>query len=100
MAGALAIGHAIGRHLARRRFATRLTPGTELTSRFGPTAVELSGPLSRHELSYDGLVRVERVDGWVHIRQLGSPVSLVWPGELFPDAELERIERLVVDRRT
>lgn len=99
IACALAIGHAIGRHLTRRRFATRLTPGAELTSRFGPTAVELSGPLSRHELSYDGLVCVERVDGWVHIRQLGSPVTLVWPGELFPDDELERMQRLVADRR-
>ena len=99
IACALAVGHAIGRHLTRRRFAKRLTPGVELTSRFGPTAVELSGPLSRHELSYDGLVRVERVDGWVHLHQVGSPVALVWPGELFPDDELERMQHLVADRR-
>ena len=86
----LGIAFALNGHLTRRRFAARLPPGTELTARFGPDAVELRGPLSRHELTYDGLVSVERVDGWVHIRQVGSPVPVVWPGELFPDAELER----------
>jgi hypothetical protein len=98
IACALAISHAIGRHLTRRRFATRLAPGTELTSRFGPTAVELSGPLSRHELAYEGLVRVERVDDWVHLHQLGSPVALVWPGELFPDDELARMRSGIAAR--
>ena len=40
----LAIGFMLnGRHLTRRRFATRLVPGAELTSRFGPHAVELRG---------------------------------------------------------
>ena len=95
---AFAIGTVVGRHLTRRRFATRLGPGTELTSRFGPTTVELTGPLSRHELSYDGLTQVDRVDGWVHLRQLGSPVALVWPGELFPDRELDRMRDRLADR--
>lgn len=95
---ALAIGVLVGRHLTRRRFGARLAPGTELTSRFTPSTVELRGPLARHELSYDGLVHVERVDGWVHIRQLGSPVSLVWPGELFPDSDLERMQAVIAAR--
>ncbi len=94
----LAIAFALNGHLTHRRFAARLPPGTELTARFGPDAVELRGPLSRHELTYDGLVSVERVDGWVHLRQLGSPVPVVWPGELFPDAQLDRMQRLIADR--
>ena len=99
VACALTIGFLVGRRLTRRRLATRLIPGTELTSRFGPTAVELAGPLSRHELTYDGLVEVDRVDGWVHLRQVGSPVALVWPGELFPDDELERMRTAIAGRR-
>lgn len=95
---ALTIGVLVGRHLTRRRFAARLSAGTELTSRFTPSTVELRGPLARHELSYDGLVHVERVDGWVHIRQLGSPVSLVWPGELFPDPDLRRMQDVIAAR--
>ncbi|MCY4727315.1 hypothetical protein NYO98_13590 [Nocardioides sp. STR2] len=97
---AFGIGTLLGRHLTRRRLATRLGPGTELTSRFGPGTVELAGPLSRHELSYDGLTHVDRVDGWVHLHQLGSPVALVWPGELFPDEELDRMRRRIAERRT
>jgi hypothetical protein len=96
---AFTIGTLVGRHLTRRRFATRLGPGTELTSHFGPTTVELTGPLSRHELSYAGLTQVDRIDGWVHLRQLGSPVALVWPGELFPDHELDRMQRAAVAAR-
>ncbi len=96
--GALTIGYLVGRHLTRRRLGARLSPGTVLTSRFTPSTVELRGPLARHELSYDGLVHVERVEGWVHIRQLGSPVSLVWPGELFPDADLERMRAVIAAR--
>lgn len=94
----LPLGVALGRRLTRRRFAARLAPGTRLTVRFRPTSVELTGPLSRHELSYAGLVHVERVDGWVHIRQLGSPVALVWPGELFPDDELQQMRAAVAAR--
>lgn len=96
---ALSVGLLIGRHLTRRRFATRLGPGTELTSRFGPSSLELTGPLSRHDLSYAGLVTAERVDGWVHLRQVGSPVVLVWPGELFPEHELERLRSATAARR-
>lgn len=95
----LALAFALNGHLTRRRFAARLTPGTELTSRFGPDAVELRGPLSRHELTYDGLVSVERVDGWVHLRQVGSPVPVVWPGELFPDVEIERTRAAIAASR-
>ncbi len=95
----LAIAFVLDGRLTRRRFAARLSPGTELTSRFGPDAVELRGPLSRHELTYDGLVSVERVDGWVHLRQVGSPVPVVWPGELFPDDELERMRTAIAGRR-
>lgn len=98
VACALTIGVLIGRWVTRRRFGARLSPGTELTSRFTPSAVELRGPLARHELSYDGLVHVERVGGWVHLRQLGSPVSLVWPGELFPEADLERMQDVIAAR--
>jgi hypothetical protein len=95
---AFGIGTRIGRLLNRRRFAQRLAPGTEITSRFGDTSVELAGPLSRHELAYDGVVHVERIDGWVHLRQLGSPVSVVWPGDLFPDEEIERMRSHVAAR--
>lgn len=98
VACALTIGVLVGRWLTRRRFGARLAPGTELTSRFSPSTVELRGPLARHELSYDGLVHVERVGGWVHIRQVGSPVSLVWPGELFPDEEIERMQAVIAAR--
>lgn len=99
LALALPIGLLIGRARVRRLFATRLGPGTELTSRFGPDAVLLTGPLSRHELTYDGLVHVERVDDWVHLRQLGSPVVGVWPADLFPHPELERMRSRVAARR-
>lgn len=99
VACALTIGLLIGRRLTRRQLAARLAPGAELTTRFGPSSLELASPLARHELSYDGLVRVERVDGWVHIRQVGSPVSLIWPGELFPADELEQM-RAAIEART
>ena len=95
---AFGIGTGIGRLLNRRRFAQRLAPGTELTSRFRDTSVELAGPLSRHELFYDGVVGVERIDGWVHLRQVGSPLSVVWPGELFPEDEIERMRSHITAR--
>lgn len=82
----------------RRRFGVRLAPGAELTSRFGPSSVELAGELSRSELAFADLEHVERVGGWVHLRQVGSPLTLVWPGELFPDHELDRMRQVVTER--
>jgi hypothetical protein len=83
----------------RRRFAVRLKPGVELTSRFGPSSVELAGPMARSELSFTGLQHVERVGDWVHLRQVASPLILVWPAALFPDHDLDRMQRAVAERR-
>lgn len=79
----------------RRRFGARLGPGTELTSRFGPSSVVLAGPMSRSELTFAGLEHVEPVGGWVHLRQVASPVILIWPGDLFPEHELARMQQAV-----
>lgn len=83
----------------RRRFGVRLGPGAELTSRFGPSSVELAGELSRSELAFADLEHVERVGGWVHLRQVGSPLTLIWPGDLFPDRELDRMRQAITERR-
>ena len=81
-----------------RYFRKRLRPGVELTSSFGPTAVELDGPLSRHELRHEGLESVKRVGNWVHLRQVGSRVTTIWPAALFPDDELDRLRHVVAER--
>ena len=96
---ALPVGLFIGRRATRRRFARRIGPGVELTARFGSSSLELAGPLSRHELTYAGLEHVQRVGDWVHLRQTASPVLIVWPGELFPDPELEQMQAAVAARR-
>jgi hypothetical protein len=76
--GALTIGYLVGRHLTRRRLGARLSPGTVLTSRFTPSTVELRGPLARHELSYDGLVHVERVE-LQHVRRSRQAAAAMLP---------------------
>lgn len=87
----------VGR-MNRRAFRKQLRPGIELTSSFGPTAVELGGPLSRHELRHEGLESVRRVGEWVHLRQVGSRVTAIWPAALFPDDELDRLRQVAAER--
>ena len=89
----------VGR-LNRRYFRKRLKPGVELTSSFGPTALELDSPLSRHELRHAGLESVQRIGGWVHLRQVGSRVTMLWPAALFPDHELDRLQQAVAEHRS
>lgn len=96
---ATAVVWAVVGRLNRRWFRQRLRPGDELTSSFGPTALELGSPLSRHELRYEGLDSVQRVGDWVHLRQVGSRVTMLWPAALFPDEELDRLRQVVARRK-
>ena len=86
--------------LNRRRFRQRLREGVVLEAGIGDRSLVLRGPWTHTTLSFDGLRSVRSRGQWVFLQQIGSPVLNVWPAELFPPAELARLERSVQPRKS
>lgn len=84
--------------LNRRAFARRLPEGRVLESAFEAHALRLRGPWAETRLSFDGIASVRRSGDWVFLQQIGSPVPVVWPAELFPAADLDRLRRSISGR--
>ncbi|GHH79655.1 hypothetical protein GCM10017772_45850 [Promicromonospora soli] len=84
----------------RRRFRQRLREGVVLEGGIGAHFLVLHSPWAQTTLSFDGLASVRSRGQWVFLQQIGSPVVNVWPAELFPPAELARLERSVQPRKS
>jgi hypothetical protein len=74
-----------------RNARTRLVVGSLLEAGFGPDALVVKNPLSESRIRYDGITSVRRRGEFVLLRQVGMPVTSVYPAALFPDDALDRI---------
>ena len=87
-------------HLLNRRFfRRRLREGVVLESGIGERALVLRGPWSESTLSFDGIASVSSRGNWVFLQQIGIPLVGVWPAELFPPADLARLQHSVATRK-
>lgn len=84
--------------LSRRMFRRRLRAGVVLESGIGKRALVLRGPWAQSTLSFDGIASVRTSGHWVFLQQVGSPMLNVWPAELFPPADLARLEQNLATR--
>jgi hypothetical protein len=100
-APALGVGYAVGfvgaayaaTYLGlRRRTARRLPAGLALESEFGTDVVALRGPSAESRLEFDAIDRVRRCGEWVLLRQGWSQQTSCWPADLFPAADLARLQ--------
>ena len=89
----------VGHVLNRRTFRRRLREGVVLESGIGERALVLRGPWSESTLSFDGIASVRSSGQWVFLQQIGVPLVGIWPAELFPPADLARLEHSVETRR-
>lgn len=89
----------IGHLLNRRYFRGRLREGVVLESGIGERALVLRGPWSESTLSFDGIASVRSSGNWVFLQQIGVPLLGAWPAELFPPADLARLEHSVETRK-
>ena len=92
---ALGFGHLMN----RRHFRRRLREGVVLESGIGERAIVLRGPWSESSLSFDGIASVRSSGNWVFLQQIGVPLLGAWPAELFPPADLARMEHSVETRK-
>jgi hypothetical protein len=81
-----------------RQCRRQLRPGVVLESSFGPDAVHLRGPWVEARIQVAGLASVSRRGPWVFVKQRNSPVTSLWPGELFPADELARLRAGIAAR--
>jgi hypothetical protein len=98
--GIVAVVLGVSYLLTRRRFRQRLSEGVVLESAIGESFLSLRGPWAETTLSFDGLASVRSSGHWVFLQQIGSPVLNVWPAELFPPADLARLERSLQSRKS
>ena len=96
----LAVILPLGRTRHRRQFRRQLPPGLELTSQFAAEHVELGSPQTSVRVAYTGFESISREGNWVHARYVGSPITLVYPADLFPDRELARLTVILSTRPT
>ena len=94
----LAVVLPLGRTRQRRQFRRQLPPGLELTSQFTSEHVELGSPQGSTRVTHTGFDAISRQGDWAHARHAGSPITMVYPADLFPDHELTRLEQLVAER--
>lgn len=86
--------------LNRRLFRRRLGEGVVLESGIGERAMVLRGPWAESRLTFEGIASVRTSGNWVFLQQIGSPAMNAWPAELFPPADLARLERGLRARRS
>jgi heme/copper-type cytochrome/quinol oxidase subunit 4 len=69
----------------------RVFPGAVLESGFGEDAMVLRNPVSEVRINYAAIKSVTPGGEFVFMRQLGLPLTSIYPRELFPDAAIARI---------
>jgi hypothetical protein len=74
-----------------RNIRKRLPAGAVMESGFGADAFVVRGPLSESRITYASITSVTRRGGVVFLRQVGVPLLNAFPGELFPEAEIDRL---------
>ena len=72
----------------------RLSEGAVTETGFGDDAFVFRNPLESGRISFRSIRTVKRRRDVVFVHRQGMPVPSVWPGDLFPDNEVERIRRL------
>jgi hypothetical protein len=98
--GICGFGLGVSHLLNRRSFRRRLREGVVLESGIGERVLVLRGPWAESTLSFDGIASVRSSGNWVFLQQIGVPLLSVWPAELFPPADLARLERSVETRKS
>jgi hypothetical protein len=98
--GIAVVGLGAGYFLNRRMFLRRLREGVVLEAGIGERVLVLRGPWAESTLSFDGIASVRSSGNWVFLNQIGSPVLSVWPAQLFPPADLARLQHSVQTRKS
>jgi hypothetical protein len=85
-------------YIKTRRSLTRvLPPGAVLQTGFGERALVTASPTGSSRLNYSALRSIVSRGPAVFLRINGSPVTNIFPRELFPDPEIHRV-RLAIGR--
>jgi hypothetical protein len=71
----------------------RVFPGAVLESGFGEDALVLRNPVSEVRINYAAIKSVTRHGEFVFMRQLGVPLTSIFPQALFPEDAIVRITR-------
>lgn len=89
----------LGYVITRRNVAEICAPGTVMRSGFGSHDYVISNPMSSSRISYQGVRSIEVHDRFVFVRLVGSPLTRIYPSELFPPEEVERVAEVVAHRQ-
>jgi hypothetical protein len=82
----------LANYVRTRRFLTRvLRDGVVLQTGFGESALVTAGPNGSSQLNYSALRSIVSRGPAVFIRLNGSPLTSIFPRELFPEHELQRV---------
>jgi hypothetical protein len=82
----------VATYVRTRRTLTRvLGDGAVLQTGFGELALVTAGPTGSSQLNYSALTSIVSRGPAVFIRINGSPVTAIFPRELFPEHELQRV---------
>lgn len=62
-------------------------PGGTFSSILGDTTLTLTSPVTTTDEPYEAYDELQFRDGLAYLRPRGSAIFIVFPGELFPEAE-------------